>query len=1374
MLLGAALAVGLLTAPGAAAAPAPPQPAITEHATTAGAAAAARASGKQVEALDQRTETTQVFAEPDGTMKMEQALSPVRARKGSGWADIDTKLVRQAGAVAPGATSVPVEFSGGGKAPVVRFGAPGKRFSLSWPKELPAPVLDQETAIYPEVFPGVDLKFVAKRDGFSHSLIVKTPEAAKNPELATVRFGLETEGLSLRVEKTGAVTAIDDKGATVFQAPTPQMWDSSGKRERAVVKTEVAGGKLLLTPDQAMLADPATVFPVEIDPDWTPGVAAFALTYAVPAAYRGLNYWNGDGDNIAKVGFSDYDSPKVHVRSYFQWNIRDLHYKDVLSASASFLESWSPSCDKRWVEIYRTTQIDGGTSWNNGPTWLGHQDSKEVAHGHDSKCPQDWVGFNVSGGVAAAVAERKDTVTFMLRPPGRTEEEERADSRAWKKFKPWDTKLTVTYNDHPYEAYGLYSEPKHQCAKTDDAASFISTPNPILAASASDINGDRVQAEFQWRERGDPDRPWQKNLLPQQDSTSEFRMRLDDKGFVNGKKYEWRVAVMDRWGAWAYSFGGPCNITLDTTAPDKPPLVSSTHYPERGTGPDGGAPGQTGEFTFDANGVADVAGFRYRLSGSDFRTVPATGGKATALITPLTEDPHTLEVTSVDAAGNMGSEANTKKYEFRVGVPTPPLAHWRLDGHSESREVLDVRGAHNGTLPEGVAAWTAGRVGKGLRTGGNGGFPVGTTPAVWTPAGFSISAWVRLDNDPGLGYHTAVSQDGKKNSGFALGYNGHARAWSFFMATRDGQSQSGEWPNLDYAFAPAKFGVWTHLTGVYNPSEQRIILYVNGIEAATTPHQAQWSADGPPRIGGGQWDGALGDTWTGSVDEVRAYGRSLTDLQVAGATEIDKLAGQPAVPESVVTFDEGTGTTSTELAGSFRQATLANGASWGPGRNGTQGLVIADTGIATIDGSVVPSDSSYTVSAWALPKALDTRFQTVVSVNTTAPGIAVQLIYDGTRGKWVFRVAKAGGNGWYEAVPDSAPHTGWTHLAGVFDAASPALRLYADGVQIGEARLPDKPFEAIQPLGPTLSIGAGGGPGGGPQFRGTIDEVRVHRGVRTEDEISDEYRYPLPNRAPGRMLKRYVNTDTEFYTINRPESTLPRDYRLQAPLGQLVPVGTPDTRLLYSCYFEKDTFTSVMDTCEGQRLLGVLGAVYVNPPAGQPTLPLYRCLLKTAKTGEHFESTDPGCEGHTKEGLLGYTLAYAELFRFIRTEGGGVEDHASEVSNVPPGYSREGSFGRLSLASQAGTVPLRLCKDGADTFSSTDANCEGKTQLKVSGWIWTEPPAGMENKPLYGCATNNRNERFDSVDEACEGQRLIGRLGYVATMPSLTAAVRAR
>ncbi|WP_370947043.1 LamG-like jellyroll fold domain-containing protein [Amycolatopsis sp. cg5] len=1371
-LVAAALAAGLLTTPVAAAAPGPP---ITEHATTAGAAAAARASGKQVEALDQRTETTQVFAEPDGTMKLEQALSPVRVRKGDGWADIDTKLARQGAAVLPGATSVPVEFSAGGKTPVVRFGAPGKRFSLTWPKDLPAPVLDQETATYPEVFPGVDLKVVAKRDGFSHSLIVKTPEAAKNPELKTVRFGLRTEGISLRVEKTGALTAVDDKGVTVFQAPTPEMWDA-GKQRRAVVQTGVTDGKLVLTPDQALLSDPATVFPVEIDPDWTPNLAGFGLVYAVPAAYRGNNYWNGDGDNIAKVGFSDYDVPKVHVRTYYQWDIRDLAGKQVLSASASFLESWSPSCTKRWVELYRTGAYDGSTSWNNQPGILAWQDSKEEAHGYNSNCPQDWVGFNVSGGVTAAVNEGKSSVTFMMKPPGATEEQERGDSYAWKKFKPWDTKLTVTYNRAPLNPSGLTGEPKPGCAQGTDEM-YISTAKPIVSAWVDDPDGDRVQAQFEWRKRGNPDTPWTTTLTPQQDSGGWFRVQVDLGRFVgSGEKYEWRVVAKDTHGVWS-GYSGPCNFIVDVTPPNKPPLVSSTLYPERGTGPDGGAPGQSGDFQFDANGVTDVAGFRYRLSGSDFRTVAAVGGKATARITPLTEDPHTLEVTSYDFAGNMGTEANTKKYEFRVGVPTPPTSHWRLDGHSDYRDLLDVKGTRNGTFPDRGAAWVSGRVGKALRNGTDGGFPVGTTRPLWTPAGFSVSAWVRLDTDPGAGFHTAVSQDGKSNSGYALGYHGDSRSWSFFMATRDGRNAGGELPNLDVALAPkATIGVWTQLTGVYNPSEQRIILYVDGIEAATAPHTTQWSADGPARFGGGQWDGKFGDTWSGSIDEVRTYSRTLSDLQVANATEIDKLAGTPAVPETTLAFDEGTGTTSTEVAGSFRQATLSGGASWGPGRNGTQGLVATTTGTATIEGTAVPSASSYTLSAWALPKTLDTSSQTVLSMDAAWGPSGTEVLYDGSRGKWVFRISStsAADPGWYEAVSNGAPHPGWTHLAAVFDATTPELRLYADGVQIAAKRLPDKPFETVRQPGLLLRVaGSWAGraaPGVLNQFRGSIDEVRVYRGVRTEDEIGDEYRYPLPDRTAGRALNRYVNSDVEFYTTNQPE--VAGDYRLQAPLGRLVPVGTPGTRVVYTCLYGKDTFTSAKADCENQRVLGVLGALYVNPPADQVTRPIYRCILKTVKPGEHFESTDPGCEGNTQEALLGYSLAYSELARHIRVDGATTADHLTEVSDVPPGYRREGPVGLVSLVAQEGTVPLRLCRDGNDAFTSTDANCEGKTQVKVMGWIWAEPPAGLNTAPLYGCATNTWNERFDSQSETCEGQRLLGRIGYLATGANWATAAR--
>ncbi|GAB3898759.1 hypothetical protein GCM10029964_083740 [Kibdelosporangium lantanae] len=125
------------------------------------AAQAAEASGQRVEITSKTTTQNQVFANPDGSQTLEAHAMPVRANTGHGWQPIDTTLaVQPDGAASPAVTTVPVRFSGGGTAPLVELGTE-QRLALRWPTPLPQPVLAGDTATYPEVLPGVDLKMTA-------------------------------------------------------------------------------------------------------------------------------------------------------------------------------------------------------------------------------------------------------------------------------------------------------------------------------------------------------------------------------------------------------------------------------------------------------------------------------------------------------------------------------------------------------------------------------------------------------------------------------------------------------------------------------------------------------------------------------------------------------------------------------------------------------------------------------------------------------------------------------------------------------------------------------------------------------------------------------------------------------------------------------------------------------------------------------------------------------------------------------------------------------------------------------------------------------------------------------------------------------------
>ncbi|MFF3391364.1 hypothetical protein ACFYW1_10610 [Streptomyces sp. NPDC002669] len=120
--------------------------------------------------------------------------------------------------------------------------------------------------------------------------------------------------------------------------------------------------------------------------------------------------------------------------------------------------------------------------------------------------------------------------------------------------------------------------------------------------------------------------------------------------------------------------------------------------------------------------------------------------------------------------------------------------------------------------------------------------------------------------------------------------------------------------------------------------------------------------------------------------------------------------------------------------------------------------------------------------------------------------------------------------------------------------------------------------------------------------------------------------------SPTFVLKRYHKSSD---TLSTPWDA-PVGYDLQGPLGTLYTAPNPDTRPLYLCQVRGDHFATTDVGCEGQTYVTRLGWLYGAPPAGVPSLPLLRCLRKENR--QIFESHQPDCEGQIHGGTLGYLL----------------------------------------------------------------------------------------------------------------------------------------
>ncbi|HEX6686469.1 MAG TPA: hypothetical protein VF062_27100, partial [Candidatus Limnocylindrales bacterium] len=453
---------GIVVGPAAGAAE-PPPVCAAEQSGEAQAAAMAHACGQRVEVLAKRTEYAQVFANPSGTFTIEQHAAPVRVRTRSGsWTPIDTRLRKLPdGSLAPAATLADVRFSGGGNAAAVSLSNSRGRLELNWPATLPVPRIDGDSAVYPEVLPGVDLRVQALASGFTHVLVVRTREAAADPALRRIRYSLASPGLASRPAGDG-FELVDSSGTAVVRGGAPLMWDSRGDDSGPAASTARAPGDqartvrarlsipaaadkrdVVIEPDADLLADPAAVLPIYIDPYYE--TAWHHWTFA--------NSTNTSNDRVTqRVGRSP-DNGALY-RTFIEFPTATLHGKHVLSARfyAKLVHSWS--CASTPVSLYWTASVPMADRVGWSPGLWRHLDERSAhAHKGSADCGnQPDVNMEFAGGLAGLLQEAANgywgPITLGL-AARRADGSAESTTSYWKKFDPGAPRMTAEYNSYP-------------------------------------------------------------------------------------------------------------------------------------------------------------------------------------------------------------------------------------------------------------------------------------------------------------------------------------------------------------------------------------------------------------------------------------------------------------------------------------------------------------------------------------------------------------------------------------------------------------------------------------------------------------------------------------------------------------------------------------------------------------------------------------------------------------------------------------------------------------------------------------------------------------------------------------------------------------
>ncbi|HWB36554.1 MAG TPA: DNRLRE domain-containing protein, partial [Rugosimonospora sp.] len=599
----------------------------------------------------------------------------------------------------------------------------GARTTVDWQGGLPVPELSGRRATYRDVRPGVDLVVEATNTGFEQFVVLEERPAAGADTSFPVT--VRVDGAQVSQSADGGLVATEG-GRVVATAAAPVMWDAvadagrafpvtaprpaepgaaarlapmpdwvlsaghgvSSKGRSAVQREQAAAGsgasrvvgdpsldtdarsvpveatvqnaaddaaEMLLDPQRSFLDDPSTVYPVVIDPDWN-------LNWGFDTYV--LKGYSNTRSTDTQIDVGTYDSGAHVARAFITFDTSHFAGATVSAATFELFNFYSWSCQARAYQVLDTYPAGPGTVWANQPIWgtTVHATINE-SHGYSSSCLGDWSRGAVTD-VAQWWAGRGVTEGYIgVRALSET------DNFGWKRFYSADNgayipSIWVTYNYTPATPAAPALSPG---GTTVGGVRWISTPTPMVSTTVSDVDGGTLTARFEIKQNGAVIR----SADVQVPSGAVAQYQVPSGVLADGGSYEVHVAVFDGqvWTPWSAS----TFFSLDRSAPGAP-RVSSGDYPaDEKWHKDGG---QAGAFTFSMSPAdASVVAYQWGLDQAPLTTQQvnvSNGAAGVVSITPATAGRHTLQVRTIDRAGN--SSAQVAKYSFlvgRAGVLTP-------------------------------------------------------------------------------------------------------------------------------------------------------------------------------------------------------------------------------------------------------------------------------------------------------------------------------------------------------------------------------------------------------------------------------------------------------------------------------------------------------------------------------------------------------------------------------------------------------------------------------------------------------------------------------------------------------------------------------
>lgn len=404
-----------------------------------------------------------------------------------------------------------------------------------------------------------------------------------------------------------------------------------------------------LSTDPAFLTDPATTYPVTIDPSNVVGTTGD--TWVQKPGYES----GQPSSTQLLVGTKDAGAHKA--RSFIEFASSKWSGKHVTSAQLVLRNFDQSTCASGSIQVgrIRSSWNPSTLTWGNQPTSV---DAAVLASGLATDCPANHSAtWNITGIVQSWAYGT--VANWGLRLISNNE----SASATWRAYR--SANFTTDTDVRPHISYAYNSFPNTAGAVTVTSApagnaGYSRSATPTVQAKVSDPDASNVRAQFEvFNSAGTRVMATLSPYVANGGTATLKTSSLPDGAYTvkaianDGTDYTRNSANT------AYIYGPSTSFTVDTTA--SAATVTSSAFTNGQWRVDRPATN-----TFTLTGAADVKSFTYSKDGAAPVTVAAASGTASLVWLPA-DGAHTLSVYATDKAGNVGA---TSTFNYGLGAPS--------------------------------------------------------------------------------------------------------------------------------------------------------------------------------------------------------------------------------------------------------------------------------------------------------------------------------------------------------------------------------------------------------------------------------------------------------------------------------------------------------------------------------------------------------------------------------------------------------------------------------------------------------------------------------------------------------------------------------